>query len=138
MILKLWVLAILMMLPAPACQHQRQHGLAAGPGGIEVEAEAALPFGIAHRQRFMEDIGAGVIDQRGRRAELGHRLGDGALDVLGAGDVGRDEMRPAAILDDRSRRRSTGLGVLLGDGDGGTLGREAAGNGLADPPPGAR
>ena len=75
---------------------------------------------------------AGVVDQDGRRAELGGDALDGGLDRVGVGDVGADRERPAAGGVDASTVVFAGGLVEVEDGDGVAVRGQPQGGGRAD------
>ena len=62
--------------------HLRQHGLAAIPGAIQIDSEAAAPVFFGHLQRIAEHIDPGAVDQHIDAAMQFHGASGKGMQIL--------------------------------------------------------
>ena len=112
------------------------HVLLAGPGhqerAAQVHVHDRVPVGVAHLEQQVVAEHTGVVDQDGRRAELGGDPGDRRLHLRRVGDVAADGDGLAAGLGDLLDGVLAGRLVEVEYGDGAALGGQAYGGGRAD------
>ena len=116
----------------PAGLAQLGDGVAAGEEGpLEIDIEAAVPLGLAHRLRRALDPDPGGIDQQIEPAEAGDGGGDHGGAIGDPGDIGRDRQRilPQRLLAQGLGGRRDPLGLNIGKGQRGPGRREPPGEG---------
>jgi hypothetical protein len=82
----------------------------------------------------VEDVNAGIIDESVEPPESAERLSNRRFGITPGGYIHLDEERAGALLLKPFRHSGAGLGVFLGDNDGGAFAREAPGDRCAYAP----